>query len=149
AHDRWFLEAVTSATLELSGTRSYFFAGPWHAWRREKAARAVEAAKTAERVSDDIERLERFVARFRYKKSKARQAQAKLTQIGRLEKERRKVTEELGLLTRRRRKLGFEFLDPPRNGRTVVEAKDLELSAGDKHMLSNVSFAIERCEHVA
>ena len=31
---------------------------------------------------DDIERLERFVARFRYKKSKAKQAQAKLTQIG-------------------------------------------------------------------
>src|SRR5881398_3243705 len=74
AHDRWFLEAVTTATLELSGTRSYFFPGPWHAWRREKAARAVEAAKTAGRVSDDIERLERFVARFRYKKSKARQA---------------------------------------------------------------------------
>ena len=36
----------------------------------------------------DIVRLERFVERFRYKKDKAKQAQAKLTQIGRLEKER-------------------------------------------------------------
>jgi ATP-binding cassette subfamily F protein 3 len=149
AHDRWFLEAVTTAVLELEGGRSIFFSGPWHDWRREKAARALDAQKTAERYAEDIARLERFVARFRYKKSKARQAQAKLTQIGRLEQERRKAADELALLTRRRRTLGFEFLDPPRSGRTVVEVKDLELAAGEKHLLSDVSFAVERGEHVA
>src|SRR5205823_6582760 len=37
AHDRWFLEAVTNAVLELEAGRSTFFAGPWHDWRREKA----------------------------------------------------------------------------------------------------------------
>src|SRR5205807_8895415 len=52
-------------------------------------------------------------------------------------------------LTKRRRTLGFEFLDPPRSGRTVVEAKDLDVSAGDKDLLAGVSFAIERGEHVA
>ena len=88
AHDRWFLEAVTTAVLELAPGGAHFFAGPWHEWRREKAARAAAAEKTADRVSEDIARLERFVERFRYKKSKARQAQAKLTQIGRLEKDR-------------------------------------------------------------
>src|SRR5207237_108395 len=40
AHDRWFLEAVTTSVLELEGGRSIFFRGPWHEWRREKAARA-------------------------------------------------------------------------------------------------------------
>jgi ATP-binding cassette subfamily F protein 3 len=149
AHDRWFLEAVTTATLELSGTRSYFFPGPWHVWRREKAARAAEAAKTADRVSDDIERLERFVARFRYKKSKAKQAQAKLTQISRLEKERRAAADELESLTRRRRTLGFEFLKPKRSGRTVVEAVGLELAIGDRVLVSGADFALERAEHVA
>ena len=39
AHDRWFLEAVTTATLEVVAGRGTFFPGPWHAWRREKAAR--------------------------------------------------------------------------------------------------------------
>ena len=82
AHDRWFLEAVTNATLELEAGRATYFPGPWHVWRLEKAQRAVHAQKTADRVAVDIERLERFVARFRYKKSKAKQAQAKLTQIG-------------------------------------------------------------------
>ena len=125
AHDRWFLEAVTTAVLELEGGRGLYFAGPWHEWRLEKAARAQAAAKSVQRVGADIERLERFVARFRYKKSKAKQAQAKLTQIGRLEKERKKAADELETLTQRRRTLGFEFLKPPRTGRIVVDAEGL------------------------
>ena len=83
AHDRWFLEAVTNATLELVAGRATFFPGPWHAWRLEKAQRAEHAQKTADRIAVDIARLNRFVERFRYKKEKAKQAQAKLTQIGR------------------------------------------------------------------
>ena len=61
AHDRWFLEAVTTAVLELGGPKPFFFDGPWHEWRREKAARASAAASQLGRVTDDIERLERFV----------------------------------------------------------------------------------------
>src|SRR5437016_8810509 len=44
AHDRWFLEAVTNAVLELERGRSLYFSGPWHAWRREKAERAQHFA---------------------------------------------------------------------------------------------------------
>ncbi|HYA09836.1 MAG TPA: ATP-binding cassette domain-containing protein, partial [Gaiellaceae bacterium] len=33
AHDRWFLEAVANAVLELEAGRSTYFAGPWHEWR--------------------------------------------------------------------------------------------------------------------
>ena len=148
AHDRWFLEAVTSATLELAAGRATYFPGPWHAWRREKAERAAHAQKTADRVAADIERLDRFVQRFRYKKSKAKQAQAKLTHISRLEKEKAEARGEVELLTRRTRSLGFEFLKPPRSGRTVLEANGLALAAGDKHLLAGASFALERGEHV-
>jgi ATP-binding cassette subfamily F protein 3 len=148
AHDRWFLEAVTTAVLELEAGRSLFFPGPWHAWRREKAARTAAAAKTAERVGEDIARLERFVERFRYKKTKARQAQAKLTQIQRLEQNRAGAASELELLRSRSRALGFEFLKPARSGRTVVEATDLAVSAGDKPLLEAATFALERGEHI-
>jgi ATP-binding cassette, subfamily F, member 3 len=149
AHDRWFLEAVTTAVLELSPGGAHFFAGPWHDWRREKAARAIAAEKTADRMSEDIARLERFVARFRYKKSKAKQAQAKLTQIGRLEVERSVARDELTSLTRKRRTLGFDFLNPPRTGRVVLEAEDVALSAGDKELLVGASLVLERGEKVA
>ncbi|HEX2505178.1 MAG TPA: ABC-F family ATP-binding cassette domain-containing protein [Gaiellaceae bacterium] len=148
AHDRWFLEAVATATMELEAGRSTYFAGPWHAWRREKAERMAHAEKSAARLGADIERLERFVERFRYKKSKAKQAQAKLTQIQRLEKERTEARGEVALLARRSRSLGFEFLDPPRSGRTVVEVEGVSLAAGDKHLFDGVSFAVDRGEHV-
>jgi ATP-binding cassette subfamily F protein 3 len=149
AHDRWFLEAVTTAVLELEGGRSLFFPGPWHEWRREKASRAIAAAKTAERYEADIARLERFVERFRYKKSKAKQAQAKLTQIGRLSKDRAEARGELERLSVRRRSLGFEFLKPARSGRVVVEAEGLGVRAGERLLLDGAAFALERGEHVA
>ena len=149
AHDRWFLESVTTAVLELEGGRGLYFAGQWHQWRIERAARAQAAAKSVHRVGADIERLERFVERFRAKKNKAKQAQAKLTQIGRLEEERKKAAGELENLTQRRRTLGFEFLKPARTGRIVVEIEGLRLSAGGKQLLDSSSLVIERGEHIA
>ncbi len=150
AHDRWFLEAVTTATLELAAGRATFFPGPWHVWRREKAARALHAQKEVQRVQVDIARLERFVERFRYKKSKAKQAQAKLTHIGRLQDQRSAAADEVALLSRRTKTLGFEFLKPARSGRTVVEASGLDLTvASNRVLLANASFALERGEHVA
>jgi ATP-binding cassette, subfamily F, member 3 len=143
AHDRWFLEAVTTAVLELEGGKSVYFPGAWHVWRREAAARAIHQAKTAIKQAEQIERLERFVERFRYKASKARQAQMKIKQIKKLEAVRVQKPEE------RRRGLGFEFLKPARSGRDVAVVEGLSLRAGDKELLHDASFAIERGEHVA
>jgi ATP-binding cassette subfamily F protein 3 len=149
AHDRWFLEAVTTATMEVVAGRGTFFPGPWHAWRREKAARALHAQKETQRISGDIERLERFVERFRAKKDKAKQAQAKVTQIQRLESERKQAADEVALLSRRTRTLGFEFLKPARSGRTVIEAEGLDVRIGNRELLRGATFALERGEHVA
>jgi len=143
AHDRWFLEAVTTAVLELDRGRSTFFAGAWHVWRLEQAARATHLQKQAERQAEQIERLERFVERFRYKASKARQAQSKIKQIDRIKATRVEAPDA------RRRALGFEFLKPPRSGRDVVVAEGLVIAAGDKQLLDDGTFAIERGEHVA
>ena len=142
AHDRWFLESVGTAVLELEAGKSTYFPGKWHVWRQEKAARLAMQARFAERQAEDIERLERFVARFRYG-TKSKQAQAKLKQISRIEKVRVEAP------TVGRRTLGFEFLKPARSGRTVVEAMDVELAAGKKSLLSGTELVLERGEHVA
>jgi ATP-binding cassette subfamily F protein 3 len=143
AHDRWFLEAVTTAVLELEAGRSTFFPGQWHVWRRERAARALHAAKTAERQAEEIARLERFVERFRAKATKAKQAQSKAKQIERIR------AQQVASGASPRRTLGFEFLKPSRSGRIVVEAANVDVAAGDKELLHGVDFALERGEHVA
>jgi ATP-binding cassette subfamily F protein 3 len=143
AHDRWFLEAVTTAVLQLEAGRSVFFPGEWHVWRRERAAREQHAARTAERQAEELARLERFVERFRFKASKARQAQSKLKQIERIREVR---VEAPGA---RRRAMGFEFLKPKRSGRIVVEVEELRLEVPGRILLDGASFAIERGEHVS
>ena len=124
AHDRWFLEAVTTAVLELERGKSVYFPGAWHVWRREQAARDIHQAKTAERQAEELARLERFVERFRYKASKARQAQSKLKQIEKLQAKRVLAPDH------RRRSLGFEFLKPARSGRDVAVAEELAGARG-------------------
>src|SRR4051812_25992816 len=143
AHDRWFLEAVTTAVLELDRGRSTFFPGKWHVWRREQAARALHAEKAAARQAEDIARLERFVERFGAKNTKAKQAKSKQKQIDRIKAN--KVDAGPGA----RRTLGFEFLKPARSGRIVVDAEGLDVRAGDKELLHGASVALERGEHVS
>ena len=64
--------------LELEAQRARFFAGPWHAWRQEQAARQIALGKAIDRQQAEIERMERFVERFRYKATKAKQAQSRI-----------------------------------------------------------------------
>ena len=81
---------MTTAVLELEAGRSTYFAGPVAQLAAREGARALLAADDQASGYDvDIARLERFVERFRYKKTKAKQAQAKLTQIGRLRRSAR------------------------------------------------------------
>jgi ATP-binding cassette subfamily F protein 3 len=143
AHDRWFLEAVTTAVLELDNGRSTYFPGAWHVWRREQTARALHQAKTAARQAEQLARLERFVERFRAKASKAKQAKSKAKQIKRLESQRVETPDH------HRRTLGFEFLKPARSGRDVLVVEGLAVKAGDKPLLAGAEFALERGEHVA
>ena len=56
--------------LEIENGKPMFFPGPWHNWRREKAARAQHARRRPRAQAEDIARLERFVERFRYKASR-------------------------------------------------------------------------------
>jgi ATP-binding cassette, subfamily F, member 3 len=142
AHDRWFLEAVGTSVLELEAQRGRFFAGPWHAWRKEQAAREIARGKAIERQEAEIERMERFVERFRYKATKARQAQSRLKQIEKLERDGVKAER------RDRRNLRFSFKPPERPGRVVLKLVDATIEVPGRTLLSSAGLELERGEHV-
>ena len=139
AHDRWFLEAVGTAVLELEAGRSRFFKGPWHAWRKEQAARELALGRAIERQQAEIERLERFVTRFRAG-TRAKQAQARQKRLERIDRLQRGPKDGKGL--------GFAFEKSTRAGRTVLELEKATISAGDKLLLEDAEMWIERGEHV-
>ncbi|MEX2107121.1 MAG: ABC-F family ATP-binding cassette domain-containing protein [Solirubrobacterales bacterium] len=142
AHDRWFLEAVGTSVLELEAQRARFFAGPWHAWRQEQAARQIALGKAIERQQAEIERMERFVERFRYKATKARQAQSRVKQI---EKKKRDGPSDE---RRDTRTLRFSFATPERPGRVVLKMVDASIEVPGRTLLSGASLEVERGEHV-
>jgi ATP-binding cassette subfamily F protein 3 len=142
AHDRWFLESVGTSVLELEGGRGRFFSGPWHAWRAEKAARELAAGRETERARAEIARMERFVERFRYKATKARQAQSKLKAIERV-KGRMPAAE-----TGDGRALAFEFGDAERSGRVVLELEQATVEVPGRTLLEGADLWLERGEHV-
>jgi ATP-binding cassette, subfamily F, member 3 len=139
AHDRWFLEAVGTAVLELEAGRSRFFAGPWHAWRKEKAARELALGRAIERQQAEIERLERFVARFRVG-TRARQAQARVKKLAKIERLERDP--------RAGRAAGFQFEQATRSGRVALELEAPQVSAGERTLLEDCELWLERGEHV-
>jgi ATP-binding cassette subfamily F protein 3 len=142
AHDRWFLEAVGTSVLELEAQRARFFAGPWHAWRQEQAARQIALGKAIERQQAEIERMERFVERFRYKATKAKQAQSRIKQIDKKKRD--------GPQAQRRdtRSLRFSFAPPERPGRVVLKMVDAEIEVPGRTLLSGAGLEVERGEHV-
>jgi ATP-binding cassette, subfamily F, member 3 len=140
AHDRWFLESVGTAVLELEAGRSRFFPGPWHAWRKEQAARELALGRAIERQQAEIERLERFVTRFRAG-TRSRQAQSRAKKLAKMQKIERDP--------KAGRSLGFDFDKPSRSGRVVLELEHADLRAGDKQLLEDVELWLERGEHIA
>src|SRR5438445_648112 len=112
AHDRWFLEAVGTAVLELEGGRSRFFKGPWHAWRKEQAARELALGRAIERQQAEIERLEQFVVRFRAG-TRARQAQSRVKRLQKIDRVARQAADGTSLQ--------FAFKPPERLGRVIFE----------------------------
>jgi ATP-binding cassette, subfamily F, member 3 len=158
AHDRWFLEAVGTAVLELYGgppTRSRFFAGSWHRWRREQAAREIALGKAIDAQKAEIERMERFIERFRYKATKARQAQSRVKKLAKMERIERGVGG-----SKSAKGLEFAFSAPERSGRVIFELLDgrVEIAeatgvggaGGDPIiLLDHAELWLERGEHVS
>jgi len=143
AHDRWFLEAVGTAVLELDAGRSRFFAGTWHQWRREQAAREIALGKAIDSQRAEIERMERFIERFRYKASKARQAQSRVKKLAKIERIERDPKDGRGL--------EFAFAAPERSGRVIFELQDGRVEIGEPAvvLLEHAELWLERGEHVS
>jgi ATP-binding cassette, subfamily F, member 3 len=141
AHDRWFLEAVGTSVLELEAGRARFFPGTWHAWRREAAARDIQLGKQIEKQQAEIARMERFIERFRYKATKARQAQSRVKKLEKMDRIERDPADN--------RSLGFKFGGTERTGRVVLELTGGRVEVPGRTLIDDGELWLERGEHVS
>jgi len=85
SHDRGLLNAATTSTLHLHAGKLTLYSGPFDSFLRVRREQAERQAALAKRQQQQRAHLQSFVDRFRYKASKARQAQSRLKALARLE----------------------------------------------------------------
>ena len=143
SHDRDFIDAVADRVVELAeGTATAYVGGfaEFVVAREERLAR-VEAAAT--RQAREVARVERFIERFRYKATKARQVQSRIKTLEKLDR--------IATPTRSDLVARFAFAEPPRSPRVVIELTDATVGYDDdpEPVISGVSLAVERGRTVA
>ena len=140
AHDRWFLEAVGTAVLELEAGRARFFPGTWHAWRKEQAQRELALGRAIDKQQAEIARLERFVTRFRAG-TRSKQAQSRQKRLDKVDRIERDPRDGDGL--------GFGFKAPERSGRVIFDMEDATVRIGERTLLEHADLWLERGEHLS
>lgn len=86
SHDREFLNAVVDRIGHIDQGQITLYAGDYDAFETRRAERAAQQQALYEQQQARIAELEHFVARFRAKASKARQAQSRLKALARMER---------------------------------------------------------------
>jgi ATP-binding cassette, subfamily F, member 3 len=85
SHDRQLLNAATTTTLYLDNGKLTLYSGGFEQFLRARREAAARQAALAQRQQRQRAHMQEFVDRFRYKASKARQAQSRLKALARLE----------------------------------------------------------------
>jgi len=104
------------------------------------AARELALGREIERQEAEIERLERFVTRFRAG-TRARQAQSRAKRLAKMERVSRGASDGATL--------EFAFKPPERTGRVVFELTGATISVGARELLDDAELWLERGEHVS
>ncbi|MCK9229641.1 MAG: ABC-F family ATP-binding cassette domain-containing protein [Syntrophales bacterium] len=140
SHDSRFLDTLVNRVVELSQGKATEYRGNYSSYLLQKAQRRKIAESSYENRQKFIERTTRFVERFRYKNTRARQVQSRLKMLEKL------AAIEIG---GPERQIAFSFPDPPRSGRVVLELAGLEKSYGTKPVLRDISLTIESGDRIA
>ena len=99
SHDRFFLDQVAEAVVEVSDGKLTRYAGNYSEYRAEKRKRIERQRKAWERQKEEEDRLNGVIERFRHKPTKASFARAKKKQLERMERVEKPVEDDVHLFT--------------------------------------------------
>ncbi len=140
SHDRYFLDVTIDRTVEIWNKRLTIYQGNFTKYLAQKEERRAQLEAAYRNQREQIEHLEAFINRFRYQATKAKQVQSRIKELEKIE--RIEIPEEEPVIH-------FKFPQPPPSGRMVAEADGLAKSYGEKRVLENVRFNLERGDRVA
>ena len=140
SHDRYFLNRMVTSIAELAPSGLTVYPGDYDEYLVQRQARRELLEAQARNQAKRIAEIERFIERFRYQASKARQVQSRVKMLDRID---RMVVEDEARVIR------FSFPQPPRTGRRVATLKAIHKAYGDNVVYAGVDFEVERGAKIA
>ncbi|MDR0207338.1 MAG: ABC-F family ATP-binding cassette domain-containing protein [Bacteroidales bacterium] len=141
SHDRTFLDRVTNRTIEITFANILDYKCSYSDYAKQRLERIETQQSAYENQQKEISQIERFVERFRYKATKAKQVQSRIKLLEKMDKV---MVDEMDDSA-----ISFKFPPAPHSGKVTVEAKQLSLGYGAFTVLSAIDMHLERGERVA
>jgi ATP-binding cassette subfamily F protein 3 len=141
SHDRAFLDNVTNRTIEITLGKIFDFKCSYSDYVEQRATIRENQMNAFANQQKEIAEMERFIERFRYKATKAKQAQSRIKLLDKMER-----VEIDGMDAS---SIHFRFPPAPHSGKVTVEAEGLSKSYGEKLVLKDLNFMIEKGEFIA
>lgn len=140
SHDRYFVNMICSKTLEIYNKDVSFYKGKYDDYLNFKQERDERLKLEFQDQQKKIKQTEKFIERFRYKSSKAKQVQSRVKQLEKTERIQLTDTES---------KIHFKFFDTQHSGIIPIKITNLSKSYGDNLVLDNITLQVERGEKIA
>ena len=141
SHDRDFINAVVNRVAELRAGTLTEYVGDYADFVDQREERIAYLDRQARVQGRKVAQLERFIERFRYKKTKARQVQSRIKQLDRMER--------IEVPTTAVKSVKFRFPQPARSGRTVITLRDIVKRYGAHTVYDGLDLQLERGQKVA
>ncbi|WP_346696048.1 ABC-F family ATP-binding cassette domain-containing protein [Thermophilibacter mediterraneus] len=141
SHDRAFMDACVSHVAAVENRRITTYTGNYSSYLRQREDNLEQMRAKRAAQEREIAHMQVFVDKFRYKPTKAAQAQERMKKIEQIKK-------ELVILPEGTKKVHFSFPEPPRTGDEVVRLEGVSKSFGENHVYSGVDLKLYRGDHV-
>ena len=142
SHDRAFMDACVSHVAAVENRRITTYTANYSGYLRQREDNLEQMRAKRAAQEREIAHMQVFVDKFRYKPTKAAQAQERMKKI-------EQIKSELVILPEGTKRVHFSFPEPPRTGDEVVSLEGVSKFFGDNHVYSGVDLKLYRGDHVA
>ncbi len=140
SHDKYFVNQITNRTLEIYNRKVTYFTGNYDAYLKFKKERDEQLKAEFENQQRKLRDTQRFIERFRYKATKAKQVQSRIKQLEKV---------ELVEIPDSESEINIRFPAPPRSGSVPVKIENLAKSYDSKFVFDNLNLELERGDKIA
>lgn len=133
SHDRDFIDATCERTLKIEAGRLCVYRGGYSDYERQRAEQLSQQQATFEKQQRRVAEIDDFVRRFRYKATKAKQAQSRLKELERMQQVAPAHVDS---------PFYFQFPKPGKSSDPLLQLDRASLGYGDTTILENVNITL-------